>query len=1009
MENQQNIQVEELAGILEDYAQDNYAEKLALFLNTTEHFSETQLEQLWDCIMQSENVYMKVVILWECLYKHKTSKHFTEYVGLIYEADCLSWSQRYFLQWQMISLNFNHAGLGEYTVSELLFKNYEKIYQEYERELTGLEYMTQRNENLVFVTVQQFLNMQHGPTKTTLDRARVIKQQLHKDVIIINTAELFGGTPVEIVHGMIGSYDPSLVELENITYEGETFPYIQFDNNMPNQANSQEFIHFVRQYAPYCIINIGSESLLTDACSKIVPVLDVNTVPSGIARTKATMQVVGKKVTKQDNDLLQYIGKSIADVIEGRFTSSLKPQKCHFTREQLGIPSDTFALAVVGVRLTDEADDTFIRMLQPVLQAGGYLVIIGKMDTYERMCKEYDWLRNHSVNLGLQEDVLAALEVCDLYVNPKRTGGGTSVIEAMHQGLPAVSLPMGDVALGAGEAFCVSTYDEMAKQIVRYMQDAEFYRRQSEAARNRAAYMLDSNTAFIEILNAFFMRCRQLDRKDDTEYYLRAIKEQELSQNIDSYFDLQLAKLRCTNDEEQKMVQDALQKVSDIQQYDAYTASNICQTRVEECMRREEYELAQKYLELFLFSQDKTTFQLASSEENMGLYLLIEIILSEQNNTQPLQYSMSAKAGFGQDVRVFYEVYTPLKHMIRRVWYGFDMQQQQELAAYVVKHRLSGDFIAIAVKYSTPQRYWQDILKKVIILFDAYAKTDAAITEPMERLFLYYQWFVKNGIGAGGQVEAPFYRDNGAVSIHLEYTPEVQTAQQSVDENRIDFIYCTNDAWYSQECERYIRRLQLDPQMQIRIYSVWNSPSMAAGYNCAMNMSTAKYKIYIHHDTFIIHTDMITDLLQGFGQNSEYGALGIAGTTHLEDNAMWQLSDKEDMREYLYQDAIMDIKESRSIVTNGFVEEADALDGILIATSQDCKWREDLFTHWHFYDISQCYEFRRAGKKVGVINPDKMWLMHETTMRKDPNNTYEMFRDIFVKEYFNGGNERLGD
>lgn len=108
-----------------------------------------------------------------------------------------------------------------------------------------------------------------------------------------------------------------------------------------------------------------------------------------------------------------------------------------------------------------------------------------------------------SIYMGTQSDVLAILDNIDLYVNPDRIGGGTSVIEAMYKAIPVITLNHGDVALGAGEEFCVNTYEEITESIFRYMNDIEYYRIMSQKAKERADYMLDSDEAFTEILRKF--------------------------------------------------------------------------------------------------------------------------------------------------------------------------------------------------------------------------------------------------------------------------------------------------------------------------------------------------------------------------------------------------------------------------------------------------------------------------------------------------------------------------
>jgi glycosyltransferase involved in cell wall biosynthesis len=292
--------------------------------------------------------------------------------------------------------------------------------------------------------------------------------------------------------------------VEQITYEGESFPYVQFDDNMPNLPDAEGFFCFVEKYKPEYIVNIGGSSLLIDTCSKLVPVLNINTVTS-ITRTEATVQALGRKVTEEDEELLKLLGKSKEDVIEGRFTFSLKPQQHNFTRQEFGIPEEkeTFVMVVVGGRLTTEFTQELRDVLHKALQMGAVLLIIGKMDTYEKFCDRDEVFKKQSRYLGIQNEFLPILDHCDLYVNPKRAGGGTSVIEAMYKGCPAVSLNEGDVSIGAGEEFCVSTYAEMQDMIVKYMTDKEFYDTMSKKAKQRAEYMLDSDSAFVEIVQKF--------------------------------------------------------------------------------------------------------------------------------------------------------------------------------------------------------------------------------------------------------------------------------------------------------------------------------------------------------------------------------------------------------------------------------------------------------------------------------------------------------------------------
>ena len=507
-------QVKQVVSLIDEYQQVWDDARQDLFFDLEKHFSRADWDELWNHIWQLSDDDTKLIFGWECIFQAPAATKYIKYLDLLKQTTALDWSQKYFMLWQATSSLFVYKGERPLQISERMYEIYNDISEDFMAHFT-LEPIAQRNDNLVFVIIQQFLNETHGPTKTALDRARVLREKLGKQVIIINTAEQMGGTPIGLMHYSCANYDESMLSQEMVEYQGKQYPYIQFDNNMPNIYNCQELFDFVRKYKPGFIINIGGSSLAADACSKIVPVLNVNTVPSGIERTKTTMQVCGNPVSDGEAQLLGKIGKSRADVLCGRFTSSLKQQRENYTKAQLGIPENKTILAVIGGRLTQEMDAAFIQMLDGVLSEGAVVVIIGVMNRYEEICQNDMIFRENSVYLGMQEDVLAILDCCDIYVNPRRIGGGTSVIEAMYKGLPAVSIEYGDVALGAGKEFCVADYAAMQAQLLRFIKDKAYYQEMSGKAKQRAAYMLDSDSAFTEIVEKFLQKTEGIGKQND--------------------------------------------------------------------------------------------------------------------------------------------------------------------------------------------------------------------------------------------------------------------------------------------------------------------------------------------------------------------------------------------------------------------------------------------------------------------------------------------------------------
>lgn len=87
---------------------------------------------------------------------------------------------------------------------------------------------------------------------------------------------------------------------------------------------------------------------MVDVCANVVPVLNVNTVPSNISCTHATAQVVGKVSESNPDELLKIVGKNMNSVIFGRFTSSLKKQNQTLTRKELGCVAENYLFGYAG-------------------------------------------------------------------------------------------------------------------------------------------------------------------------------------------------------------------------------------------------------------------------------------------------------------------------------------------------------------------------------------------------------------------------------------------------------------------------------------------------------------------------------------------------------------------------------------------------------------------------------------------------------------------------------------
>ena len=215
-----------------------------------------------------------------------------------------------------------------------------------------------------------------------------------------------------------------------------------------------------------------------------------------------------------------------------------------------------------------------------------------------------------------------------------------------------------------------------------------------------------------------------------------------------------------------------------------------------------------------------------------------------------------------------------------------------------------------------------------------------------------------------------------------------------MDEKQIVFITCVNDEEEYGECCYYLDRLNVPEGYRMDRICVKEAPSMAEGYNAAMNSSDAKYKVYLHQDVMIRNRNFIPDLLAAFARDRKIGILGVVGS-----QTQW-----EDMTQLMSWDAgKVETDDSDMAFNFEFPKKEDGLtevwmaDGLLLATQYDLTWREDLFDNWHFYDLSQCMEFKKAGYKVAVPWQESAWCYHEASI-SDVSSYFDYY-ERFAREY----------
>lgn len=215
-----------------------------------------------------------------------------------------------------------------------------------------------------------------------------------------------------------------------------------------------------------------------------------------------------------------------------------------------------------------------------------------------------------------------------------------------------------------------------------------------------------------------------------------------------------------------------------------------------------------------------------------------------------------------------------------------------------------------------------------------------------------------------------------------------------MNDSKVAFIICSNDEAVLSEAEYYLDRLEVPSGLSVEKIVIRDAVSMTSGYNRGMSKTDAKYKIYMHQDVFPVNRYIIRDLLEIFSGDRKLGILGVVGATQYIESGIY--IDGWDFGA-LYSLLVFEPKLGSRC--DEIYKRAVALDGLFLATQYDIPWREDLFDGWDYYDISQCFEFTRAGYRIGIANQDqdRPWCYHDANALSTLN--YYHYKDIMAGEY----------
>lgn len=202
-----------------------------------------------------------------------------------------------------------------------------------------------------------------------------------------------------------------------------------------------------------------------------------------------------------------------------------------------------------------------------------------------------------------------------------------------------------------------------------------------------------------------------------------------------------------------------------------------------------------------------------------------------------------------------------------------------------------------------------------------------------------------------------------------------------VNNKKICFIICINDEYYLDECISYINRLIIPDGYEIDLITIDDCNSMASGYNQAMKASDAKYKIYMHQDTFIINENFIEDII-GIFDDKSIGALGVIGSDDFLTNSVTNVFDvyggvvSQNTRDRIIPNKYVFGQKKHGRI-DGKYKEVGCIWSCLFATQYDFDWDEKLENDWKYATELHSLKMKEEGYRIVIPKQDTLWCIHD--------------------------------
>ncbi|MBR1391534.1 MAG: hypothetical protein IJ567_08885 [Lachnospiraceae bacterium] len=356
-------------------------------------------------------------------------------------------------------------------------RNVERIRETLQQKLLPIP-IEQRNKKRIVIITEQMGKLNHAPTRMIVSYVNYLRKMGYEILVCacpsnmeLTVDQWYGKRSL---FNSIEGIDGEKITLE---YEEAKIPYMQVDLLNPSIEKYEKLYSLIYGYNPLFVWGMGifnpAIDIVADFTTLVVKNMS-NQCPISAGQIILRVQKRNEIMEKCYEENLN--SNQVQCFIKNHEPARFKETGHVYCRKDEGLDENQFILAVVGNRLDTEVTEEFVDMLKEVMELDAHIAVafIGEVSVIKKYFED-DKLKDRIYYMGYREDLLATLKMLDMYVNPKRSGGGWSGAMAAVAGMPVLTLPDCDVEYNTGEKAVVHSYDEMKQQILLCAQSGQYY------------------------------------------------------------------------------------------------------------------------------------------------------------------------------------------------------------------------------------------------------------------------------------------------------------------------------------------------------------------------------------------------------------------------------------------------------------------------------------------------------------------------------------------------------